>query len=312
MYETPSDGVLERVRSRLGSQLDAASREWLDAAELETTVDDWFADQCSRCTDEAWGRRFAEHCPVPGAGARDYSQRWIEVDGDWHLFGIRMQGTNIDRPFVDLVATSAAGCTRQAWEAAFDAYRVFSPTRGRVRGTLEPPPGGATATLDQVYVAGRVHTIAASGGAAELEPLDDLDEGNDFVRDTYAAWRERRSWMAGRVEPLPRDLLLEAQGKGTAWWIRGDGLRVGLVATTDSADREWSGHVVMEEIVAPAFAGRGWAARAQRAVAAELAERSHRVLFGTIDASNEPSIRAALAAGRRRVGAYWWVSLGGS
>lgn len=303
----PSDAILTEVRAQLRHDLDPTAGDWLGASTVEQTVDAWFAEQCRRCENLAWGETFAHHCPVPGARPADYLQRWIEVDGAWLLVGIRMRGTDTAHAFVDLVAWSRAVPLDRAVEAACDACAVFAPTRARFRGRVTLPSAThLTVELDQVYVAARTETMARASDAA-LEGCADVDDGLSFVHAAYQEWTERRPWIAERVQVVTRGQLAAACGAATAWWIREGDDRVGLIATVPGPDREWSGHLVLEEVVAPAFAGRRYAARAQRAVAAELVDRGVPVLFGTIDAMNAPSRRTAGHAGRHEVGALWWL-----
>ena len=305
--DTPAEAVLADVRAQLLRDLDDTAWELLPASLVEQAADRWLSEQLERCTALAWGETFAKHCPVPGASPADYLQRWVRVGDEWVLIGIRMRGGDIAHPFVDLVAWSRPVPLDDAFAAACDHLAVFAPGRARLRGGPAPPNGGSlSVSLDQVYVAGATADVG-QGAHAVLEPITSTDEGLAFVEATYDTWTASRPWIKDRVQVVTHAQLASAQAADSAWWIHGDDERVGLIATLPGPDREWSGHLVLEEVVRPGHAGRGWAARAQRSVAALLHDRGVPVLFGTIDAMNAPSLRAATAVGRPVVGAWWWL-----
>jgi RimJ/RimL family protein N-acetyltransferase len=303
---TPPDALRDRVRAHLEASVDAASWALLGAACVTESVAAWLDVQSDRCTDLEWAATFAHHCPVPGVDAEAYLQRWVPVDGAWLLAGIRMRGGDVAHPFVDLLAGSEPVPLASALPAALAAYAAFRPVRARIRTSARPELPGGIVELDQVYVAASTRDLAADA-ELDLEPMDDAEEGARFVREGFEAWSRGRPWLRERVQPADREALEEARQEGLARWIVDGAQRVGLVATVPGTDREWSGHLVLEEVVHPDHAGRGWAARAQRSLARELVDRDVPVLFGTIDAANTPSRRTAAAAGRAECGALWWL-----
>ncbi len=302
-------------------------------------IQDWLATQWDRCTDDAFAQGFATGCPVPGASVDDYRQRVIEVAGISVLIGIRIRGGGGKEaepwPFVDLVASDAPIAPDlgiQVVDAALEALAMFAPRALRLRGAANWTPWpGVRAEVDQWFLAGTVNrmaSIASSGessddasvaAAISLSPVREAAQGAAFVDEVFAAWGERRAWFAERVLRIDASGLRACIDARCAWWIHEGEEQAGLLALLPDSDREWHGWCVHEELVLPAFAGRGIAARAQRLAAREIAQSliapqaqsSDRsvmdLVYGTIDAANQPSVRTAERAGRAKVGAYWWV-----
>lgn len=56
---------------------------------------------------DALANEFAAHCPVGGAAAADYRNRWLDLPGAGPgLVGIRFKGGDLAEPFVDVVVTT--------------------------------------------------------------------------------------------------------------------------------------------------------------------------------------------------------------
>lgn len=226
----------------------------------------------------------------------------MEVDGGTALIGIRMRGSDVRHPFVDLVAWS--GPLAVLVPAAFAELAVFGPTVARVRcpGTT-PPATSLSATVDQWMCAGRVP--AGDRGPVTLAPIDDPEAALRFVGDAYSRWGTRSPSLTGVVRPMDDAELAASSADGGAFWIEADGEPVGVLCASRAVDREWAGWCVIEEVLDPTHAGRGLATMAQRALGERLGDA---VLFGTIAGTNEASLRTAHRAGRPRVGAFWWLT----
>ncbi len=287
------------------SQLDPQAWDWLDEEQVRAPTAAWLRDQDERCRDSAWAARFRHHCPVPGRVDTDYAQRWVPVGEHWLLAGIRMRGADVAHPFVDLVATSGPIDMADAVHAAMEAYAPFRPHRARVRGPAQPEHPALAVSVDQHLYAAPTTTVRDGPCQVTLQPIRDVEAAVAYVRATHAAWTEQRPWIPAHLQVVSEEQLQDAQNAGTAGWIhRGNGERVGLIAAQHRVDREWTAHVVLEEVVAPEHAGHGYAAQAQRA----LATRIDGVLAGTIDGINAASRRTAEAVGRMVVGGFYWVT----
>lgn len=304
----------DRLRAAALDAADRAAVGWTTEAIVADRMEAWLQEQLSRCSDRAWGERFAHHCPVPGATPDDYLQRIVSVGEGLALIGIRMCGGDTAHPFVDVVLTAGGIALRAAVDAALDELSIFSPRRARVRsGGAEPPgEGGLSWALDQWVLAAPLSQIGSPGAGVRLEPIRDAAEGIRFVRGGYEAWAQRRGWLRSRVVPIGLASMQACQAAGAALWIVSEGERVGVICADRCVDREWAGWCMIEELVLPQHAGRRLASSAQGALAAHLLRLpadgpAPPCLFGTIDEANRPSLATAQRAGRSRVGALWWT-----
>jgi len=103
--------------------------------------------------------------------------------------------------------------------------------------------------------------------------------------------------------------LCERAGLLAFWTI--DGERAGVFAAERNQWRGLDGYLIDEEVVSERFVGLGSAACAQRRAAEWFVERGEggRPLHGVIDGLNAASRRTALNAGRRLIGAKWFIEL---
>ena len=223
------------------------------------------------------------------------------------LCGLRLFGGDASKPFVEVVATTAP--LDQSIDCAANVFARFNPIAVRIESAGEMrPPSARMLVPDTLVYAERAAAIARSGSAVELE-LASLQDAERFVVECYAAFAESEPDLVGRVPPASREELEECAHEGTlGWWLLGDE-RAGLIGVCPATLGGLAGMLIVEECVHPAFRGRGSAAMAQRAVAAQLPRTD--VLMGTIDASNHASRRTAQAVGRRVVSQTWFASVDG-
>lgn len=297
----------------------ASVAAWRDAGSLRGDLERALDEELAACEDR---RRATELHARLGVGTpADYLQRVIEAGGARVLCGVWFLGGDAARPFVDLLAWTAAGLDPgDAAARAMEAFGVFDPRAARVFawGDAAPAvPGAWRAGLDQVVCAAPVSRLLegpepASLGRVRLEDAS-VDDALAFMDGAYAAFRERDPALGARVPAADRDQLAACVETGRlAWWTI-DGERGGLIGVARERAFGLDGFLMMEEIVAPEYAGRGSAAAAQRRVAEFLADaHPGAVLFGTIDGANAPSRRAAARAGRPEVGAWWFLTPPGS
>lgn len=285
--------------------LEHAARAVGDPGAARRAVSDWLKAAWARVGDRAFAQRFAGHFAAFDAPPEAYAHRAFPLSGAPALGGIRFYGGDRARPFVELIA----------WDAAFDAarfrdeilteWRAFAPTAFRV---LTPSDADADAAsggrLDQTVHAARVDQMAPPQGGVALTPLEDVGDAARTVDEMFQAFAERDPALAREVYAATADDLAETRRGGTLHAITVDGARAGLLATIEGEAAFFRGQVVLEEIVAPAYRGRGLAAEAQRLLARALAAQSLAqetpapALIGTIHANNHASRRSAERAGR--------------
>lgn len=280
-------------------------RAWCDVAEIERRVAEQVDEEIGRATDPEFGKFFVERLGV--GEPEDYLQRLVQVEGRLVLCGLRLFGGDASKAFVEVVATTAP--LNEAVDAAMSVFARFNPIAVRIESAGESCPASEHILVpDTMFYAEHASVVAGSGAIAELEPAS-LREAECFVVDCYAAFAESDPELVGRVPPASREELEECAREGRlTWWLLGDE-RAGLIGVCPATLGGLAGMLIVEECVHPAFRGRGSAAMAQRAVAAQLPRTD--VLMGTIDASNHASRRTAQAVGRRVVSQTWFASVDG-
>lgn len=271
--------------------------------------------ELARITDHTWLRdchtRFGRGCPS------DFAPRIIGPAHAPTLCALRFFACDPSRPFIDVIASAAtAADAPEAVAAALHTFahlgvrcaRVFTPG-------LQPPlsPRGWRALQDQVLVTGSLAQTARSGPDAApppmLEPAE-TDHAMAFMANAYEAFAARDPDLARRVPASTRAQLEDCARSGIlAWWLV-DRQRAGLIGAARSSLCGLRGFLMVEEVVAPPFVGRGSAAVAQRSLAAALAPANRDAhLFGTIDAGNIPSRRTAARAARSEIAAWWFLEV---
>jgi hypothetical protein len=310
---TPSEAVHRSLHAEFRDRLLPAYRTQMEEASAIGALDAALDQELRRIDDLDFATSFAASI---GLGASvDYLPRILEIDGALLLCGIRFFGGDRHRAFVDLIAGEAlAGdCTRAAI-AAMRAYSSLRPTRARM---LVPGPdaprvrSGWRVDADQVLAMAPASVIAGIASprtdAIDLVPASP-DEAAAFVQSGYARVAKADPALGARLFPSTIEELGTCQADGyLGWWtIRGQ--RAGLIAARYDEVLGVKGLLMVEEIVAPQFAGRGTAALAQRELAKRAcSSRADTMIVGTIDATNAPSRATARRAGRSEVASWHFL-----
>lgn len=274
--------------------------------------------QLERRVDHEFAERFAHHCPVAGARTTDYLHRVVTFGSDAALVGIRFRGGDMAYPFVDLlVCTSPWREVLEEFESVVrDAFAVFAPKALRVfEARVAAIEEGEV--VDQWFHAATIDEVARTedDGRCEMvriEPVvaKDLDACFESLCRWYHDFATSEPALADRVQPTSREQLGACMADDALRWLVARDERVGLLGFARAEERYFDGFVVMEEIVARAHRGHGYAARAQHLLAKDFVpQESGTLLWGTIDAHNRASIRTARRAGRPARAAWLFHAL---
>jgi hypothetical protein len=284
---------------------------WSDEATLQADLTAMLDDQLSRRADLPAAEAF--HAAIGLLSPPDYLSRVVPVGAAWVLCGIRFYGGDRDRPFVELIAwTERALDLFAAADVAMDAFAAFQPTCARVllpEGVRLSTRDGRSVRADQVLLVARAGEMTPADRSAQVALQDaPVDEAAAFVAERYAELALRDPALAAHVPASTREQLEECAATGRlAWWMV-DGARAGLIGVARGKMLGLRGYLVIEEIVAPAFRGRGTAAAAQCELASEISQADPQALiFGTIDAVNQASLRTARRAGRDAIATWWFL-----
>lgn len=124
----------------------------------------------------------------------------------------------------------------------------------------------------------------------------------------YAGTYSRYPFLKDKVFPADEEDIRDAIKDGNLFIIVYEGSRAGFIICDNARRAFISGMWITEEIVIPRFRGKHVAGSAQQALLSFLSTpRTPASLWGTIESSNLPSIRAAEHAGRKRVMEYTFL-----
>ncbi|MFI4883250.1 MAG: hypothetical protein ACIAQU_11775 [Phycisphaerales bacterium JB064] len=313
------------------AMLPEAVRRWRPLDEVRSARAAWIDGQLACCENRGIATNRA--AMVMAGAPRDFQNVIVEVAGARTLCGIRHYGGDVNRPFVDLVATTDAGAWRgerlvETSAAACRAYPAFHVpmTRVPVAGS-EPPPlppveaCDVRACIDQALVGSTLGEMLARAPECELPGVSlratSVDEAMAFEADSYDALAERALELSGSVRPsgLEEIEACAEAGRVVNWYLEDEPERpAGLLCVQRLDFQAMDGFLVVEECVARWAAGRRSAAAAQRELArvliAEDGANAALPMFGTILGQNVASLTTARRAGRERIGAVWFLRHG--
>ncbi|WP_349295661.1 hypothetical protein ABEB22_14295 (plasmid) [Thioclava sp. 'Guangxiensis'] len=285
----------------LANQLSVA--EQLFGTQGQSFVHDWLAGEVGRINDPAFAKLFTDQVSLPGVADADYAHRHVRSAAGELIGGIRFYAQDTSRPFVEIVAHSFAGaaladeeldrlrdCVRSEWS-------MFAPLDLRLRVA----PGGVghpAARTDVTIHAARHRDMTQPDGRVQMPRFANVEEAIEIVRDRHAQIAAHAPDLAKNLSPADPDNMRAWHDANQLRSILAGAATVGLLAIAPGSVAWIEGDVVNEEVVVAAHGGQGYAASAQVAWAATVAQDRNRVLVGTIDRLNLASRRSAERAGR--------------
>lgn len=259
-------------------------------------VTDWLGEQLGRVDDPAFARTFSDHVQLPGIEPAQYAHRLVTTTAGTLLGGIRLYNRDSRRPFVDVLAhtftdlDTLCGCVDREWSAFAPPYLRLCARPGALTG--------ARTILDVSIHAARYADMTPPDHRVGLHPFADADDAVGLIDERYRSLAVDDPPLARNVSPADPDDVRRWHREGRLFAVRARDVTVGALAVAPDAVSWLSGDVVQEEVIATAHRGRGYAASAQAAWAAGIADDPQRLLLGTIDRHNAASRRTALRAGR--------------
>ncbi|WP_241568904.1 GNAT family N-acetyltransferase [Rosenbergiella collisarenosi] len=267
----------------------------------------WIYNQEARQIDNSFSAKFPwKEMSLPQSY---FLQRKLCIDGQFFLTGPRFRGGDINHPFVDIVASSAA-VNDFVLQTISKEWVELKPKHIR---QLTPGKRTDMGVVDQlVYAAPLNHDPKYCDDALTLAPAvrQDFDWCRQAVIEVY-----KHSWsttpaLVGSLFPIDEADLLDHIIKGNAYLINLMSNRVGLIVCEERELSFLNGIFILEEIILPAFRGSSLASRAQRLLQNHLYQLFGKdcLIAGTIIPENYPSIRTAEKAGRACVLKYEFLT----
>lgn len=270
---------------------------------LSDWIASWLAQQQTRCHDHHFSADFPWR--ETGLPQHTFLQRELTINGQRYLTGPRYLGGDPSQPFIEIVARDGPIDYAVA-DAIMQAWQPLKPLKLRILLPASHPDIGLT---DQL--------IFISDPAALASPHD---EGISLVkagRKDYPACIQainhayRASWhmlphLRDQLMASSRQELREDIAGGHVLLIVWQGMVAGLMICVPRRLTFIEGFQIMDEVIMPAYQGRGLAARAQQRLLQQLHHHygEKALLTGTILPGNTPSLRSAENAGRRCVLKY--------
>jgi RimJ/RimL family protein N-acetyltransferase len=272
-------------------------------------VNEWLELELSRCADPAWNANFKKHFGLPRVTPDDFGNRLLTFGDMKVLGGIRFYGGNTSLPFVNILAWSGPVGWAELIEIAKSEWSCFAPPRLRVLVDALPHHPGAI--IDQTVHAAQLEAVAQGEPRLSLLNCDDPQEAAAIVERWYAELASDQPHLATEVLPADSEDLAECLDQGSLDWVMIDGALAGVVGTAPGEIDYLHGHVVVEEVLARAYRGKGFGHSIQKALARRLLESkaNDELLIGTIHRLNHASRRTAENAGRQAILRYCFLPL---
>ncbi|MGO1235564.1 GNAT family N-acetyltransferase, partial [Microbacterium gubbeenense] len=237
---------------------------------------------------------------------------------------IRFRGQDIEKPFVDIIATSLAPDSAgvAALGEVLPHFSDFAPLCLRVNLPDPDQALRALAASDAVHATPDL-LIVARPVAEMLElPLDDRYDDVTiapcdpaFAAERVAAIYEEltpsRPKLAQWATPADADSLEDAAEQGLLFDVRVDAASAGIVAAERDDSYGLAGFCMQEVAIDHAHRGQRVGVAALQRLARELPSNADDVLWGHIHPDNVPSLRNAQESGRKVVTAHVWVTPAG-
>lgn len=257
----------------------------------------WLAQQQTRCHDHHFSANFPWR--ETGLPQHTFLQRELTVNGQRYLTGPRYLGGDPAQPFIEIVARdgpidyAVASAIMQAWQP-------LKPLKLRILLPASHPDIGLN---DQLI-------FISDSAKHALPPDEDISLVKAGRRDFPACLQAinhayRASWhtlphLRDQLMATSKQELREDIAGGHVLLIVWQGMVAGLMICVPRRLTFIEGFQIMDEVIMPAYQGRGLAARAQQCLLQQLNHHygEKALLTGTILPGNTPSLRSAQNAGR--------------
>lgn len=281
----------------LGYMLSQYAELPLPQRTLCSWLEKWIYGHEERCFDISFAERFP--WKEMGLLRTCFLQRKLRINGQYFLTGARYRGGDINCPFIDIVASSAA-IDDSVLKAVSQEWAGLKPQHIRQLIPGYHPCRGVTDQL--IYASCLPDGPKYYDDALTLKTAASADF--EWCRQALAeAYQHTFSTIPALTDSLcslDNEDLDSHILQGNAYIIGEKGVRVGLIVCEKEDVAFLKGYRISEEVILPAFRGRSLASRAQRLLHNHLSHLSREacLMTGTILPENFPSVRTAEKAGR--------------
>lgn len=319
-----ADLLGEMVRARI-PWLAPSIRSWYDDVRLSGQIARALEREARRVGDAEFGLGYRNDVGLEVGAPVDWANRLINLaSGGWAVTGIRFRGRDVDRPFVDVIATTELptpdGLAAVA-ESVVPAYQQFSPLCLRVEAPDAAvlvtkvdgdPRFGQRCGVDMHIVAGLVDALMARPRVPAYDHImlrpGDAHQLAERVAAIYRELGRHHPEVAMWATPEDADSLADCAAEGLLFEVVADGDPAGVIAGIRDDAHGMTGFSVQEICLDGRHRGRRLAAGVMQHLLERLPAQDRDVLWGTIHPENRPSLRNSLSIGRSPVGGYAWIT----
>ncbi|WP_439288096.1 hypothetical protein [Microbacterium sp. A84] len=284
----------------------------------------WLEPSLALVGDAEWGGQIRDMVQLPVPDPLAWANRRVELaDGHWAIAGIRFRGRDVEKPFVDIIATSLppepSGLA--ALGEVLPQFSAFSPLCLRVN--LPDPELGLRALTASDVDAGRATPDLLIVGRPVAEMLEqplasryddvslvpcDAEEAEKRVAAIYDELRRARPQLDQWATPADADALEDAAEEGLLFEILVNGTSAGVVAAERNDAYGLAGFCMQEIVLDSAHRGHRLGVATLQRLCREVPASADDVLWGHIHPDNFASLRNAQESGRKVVTAHVWVT----
>lgn len=318
---TPAVDITEAAARWTSPQIKDWSPAWRE------NLAEWLEPSLALVGDPEWGGQFRDMVRLPIHDPLAWANRRVELaDGHWAIVGIRFRGQDIEKPFVDVLATSLAPNPEgiAALGAVMPRFDDFSPLCLRVNLPLiderfltlaDSVVDAGHATPDLLIVARPVvemldQPLAHRYGDVTLERCNPV-RAAQRVAAVYAELAPSRPQLDQWATPADADALEDAAEEGLLFDILVGGTSAGIVAAAREDAYGFTGFCMQEIVIDSAHRGQRIGVAALQRLCREVPANPDDLLWGHIHPDNIPSLRNAQEGGRKIVTAHTWVTPSG-
>lgn len=280
----------------------------LASRELSSELESDFADLNSETTLEARWKYFN----ISNAKPLDYQEKILKLDDDKKvIYGIRHMGENRELPFIQFYPNFTIKNKSEAfeiYEKLKSEFKVFKPLWVCF---------WANRTNDADFF-GSSYMVSTTKRIKELKTWEQEKELElrKIIDDSYYEWYKKGyekfhldvPELAKKVTLNSLDSMKDSLEQGLLHYVLYKGEKIGLIAGERSPLLGHEGIYFHEIYIDKKWKGKGLAKAIQRKFVTKLAHEND-YIWGTIDSSNLPSYKTAIANGRRPVRVECFVNL---
>ncbi|WP_144796100.1 GNAT family N-acetyltransferase [Microbacterium paludicola] len=284
----------------------------------------WLEPSLALVGDAEWGGQIRDMVQLPVQDPLAWANRLSELsDGHWAVVGIRFRGRDIEKPFVDVIATSlppvpsglaALGEVLPHFSAFSPlCLRVNMPDPARELQALAASNADAGRATPDLLIVGRpvaemlARPVASRYDDVSLVPCEPAAAAAR-VATIYDELAPSRPQLEQWATPADADALEDAADENLLFDVRVNGTSAGLIAAERDDAYGFTGFCVQEIVLDSDHRGQQIGVAALQRLCRELPSAPHDVLWGHIHPGNVPSLRNAQESGRKVVAAHVWLT----